>query len=612
MDPLTNSRPLSAPSHPFRPARGLLRRIYTSNPFYVISADLVFMGLRMSLDTGGTTFETWALMLALAGYTLLLATTACLLIRLGSVWDDVRTLLLLVVMMFLALSVTFDETLTSKPRLGVACDLAGLLFAVVVSEAVLRGIRLALPALFRVPYYLILALFFLYPAALVPLLGDPSRPALQWGLFGFSTLAGLAFLTLVPAIRRGPGYVAKNGSPWTFPLYPWVLFGLLALAVCGRAFYLCISLHFVERTAQHFVERSHSIFGAYFLVPFLFALDVLLLELGIVARSRAALRTAIVAPLGIMALAVVGPSSDPVFDGFLQIFMGQLGGSPLFLSLLGALAFYAMATVRGVPCAREALSLSLAALAVVGPSTLDLDSLVALQSQPILALGLLQLWYAWRRRDSRHGLFGAACLVAALTIDLGRTGSATFQGLLGFHLSLAAALALVAALTIDLGRTGSATFQGLLGFHLSLAAALALGAIFDDALGRLLRHAGAALLALACLFAVTGDPRLHVLAEVSPEMLRAYPLLLVAIAAGYGLLVGSRAYLAAAALGLGGWLALAGLRGYLYARQFVAGLDRIAWGMAFFLLATLISLAKAGLLRRWLERKPDGGDHSLA
>jgi hypothetical protein len=59
-------------------------------------------------------------------------------------------------------------------------------------------------------------------------------------------------------------------------------------------------------------------------------------------------------------------------------------------------------------------------------------------------------------------------------------------------------------------------------------------------------------------------------------------------------------------------MTLIGLRGYLYARQFVAGLDRIAWGMAFFLLATLISLAKAGLLRKSIERKPDEGDRSLA
>src|SRR4051794_848363 len=74
-DPIAISRPPSASPAPAWSAQGLLRRLVTSNPFYVISADLVFVGLRMSFDTDGRTFETWALMLALAGYTLLLAAT---------------------------------------------------------------------------------------------------------------------------------------------------------------------------------------------------------------------------------------------------------------------------------------------------------------------------------------------------------------------------------------------------------------------------------------------------------------------------------------------------------------------------------------------------------
>ena len=84
------------------------------------------------------------------------------------------------------------------------------------------------------------------------------------------------------------------------------------------------------------------------------------------------------------------------------------------------------------------------------------------------------------------------------------------------------------------------------------------------------------------------------------------------IATGYGFLVESRAFLLAATLSVAGWVALVGFRGFLHFRQLVPGLDRIAWGMAFFLLATLISLAKAGVLRKWIERKPDGGDRSLA
>jgi hypothetical protein len=47
----------------------------------------VFIGLRSSFDPGAKVFDTWALILGLAGYTLLLATTACLMVRFGKVWD---------------------------------------------------------------------------------------------------------------------------------------------------------------------------------------------------------------------------------------------------------------------------------------------------------------------------------------------------------------------------------------------------------------------------------------------------------------------------------------------------------------------------------------------
>ena len=107
--------------------------------------------------------QTWALMFGLAGYTLLLAVTACLLVRFGGVWDDVRTVLLLVVLMFLATSVTFDEALARSPVHGAACYLVGWLFATLVSEGLLRGMRLGLPPWFRGPYYLILSLFFSTP-----------------------------------------------------------------------------------------------------------------------------------------------------------------------------------------------------------------------------------------------------------------------------------------------------------------------------------------------------------------------------------------------------------------------------------------------------------------
>src|SRR5262245_56252223 len=179
MSPFADIRAVSAPpSAGGNP--GLILPVCTNNPFYVLSAGLFLAGLWISFGAQTAEEETWALMGGLAGYTLLLAVTACLLVRCGNVWDDVRTVLLLVVLMFLATSVTFDQVLVFHPERGLVCYLGGLLLAVLVSEGVLRGIRLRLPAAFRVPYYLILALFFLYPLALRPLLAEPRSEALMW------------------------------------------------------------------------------------------------------------------------------------------------------------------------------------------------------------------------------------------------------------------------------------------------------------------------------------------------------------------------------------------------------------------------------------------------
>ena len=62
---------------------GLFVFLYSSNPFYILSADLVFVGLRISFGPGGPAAHLGS-GLSLAGYTLLLATTACFLIRVGS------------------------------------------------------------------------------------------------------------------------------------------------------------------------------------------------------------------------------------------------------------------------------------------------------------------------------------------------------------------------------------------------------------------------------------------------------------------------------------------------------------------------------------------------
>ena len=547
-----------------RAARWLLRRIGTSNPFYVISALLVCLGLRLSFDPHARVFHTWALMGGMAGYTLLLAAMACVLVRLGNVWEDVRTVLLLVVLMFLATSVTFDDVLASDPAIGAACYVAGLLFAIGVSEGLLRGMRFRLPAGFRLPYYLVLALFFLYPVGLIPLLHRPRSPELQWALFGFAPLAGLVSLTLLPAVRRGAGYVAKNGTPWRWPLYPWTLFVVLGLGVCARSYYLCWSMQYLDVP-----DCDLTIFGPYFLVPFLLAADLLLLEIGLVTRSRGVQRVALALPVGLLALAMVGHRPEAVYQRFLAMVPSGLGGTPLFLTLVAVAAFYAVAAWRRVPLALDAMTAALAALAVVGPRTLDLNGLIAPDPWPLLAVAAVQLGPGIRRRDPGRCAVGACALVAAVAV--GPWGAS--EGL----------------------------YRGFLAYHVALGAALLIGAAFDDAFARRLRGAGVVLLLVGCLkYTPTGE---GTAAGFAPDLAPQYPLGAAAVALTYGILLRSRAYRATAAAALGYWLLVTGGHAYAALRRSVVGLDQIAGGLASFLLAALISLTKAGALQRWHARR---------
>jgi hypothetical protein len=558
---MTQFTELPATSDPPRPAtgpvpRGLIAWVCTNNPFYVLSAGLFLIGLRLSFGEQVEAVQTWTLMGSLASYTLLLAGTAWLLMRFGHVWDDARTVLLLVVLMFLATSVTFDEVLVLDPGQGMACYLGGLLFAVAVSEGLLRGTRLRLPAGFRLPYYLILALFFLYPLALSRLVDEPNSEALHWGLFGFSSVAGLLFLTLLPAIRRGPDYVRDNGSPWRWPLYPWVLFGLLAFAVPARAFLLCWSMHLLG--AAH---RDHLLFGTYFLVPFGLVLAVLLLEIARVAgKNRGVLAVALSTPAALAALTLVGHRPDPIYRGFLETFANRLGADPLYLALLACAGFYAYAALRRVSLAVELLTGALVVLAVLGTNIMNGGEPIAPHPFPLLAAAALQVGLGLRRRVAWRCLLGGGLVAGA-------------------------------ALTLP-PDSPLATYRGVLAFHLAFVALLVVGAAFEGTFARILRTAGA-LLVLAAYLALWFVPL-----DLPPWALAAYPLVLATFLAVYGLWLRHRVSLALAGLALVGWVGVTCWRGYSSLRQTVAGLDHIALSLALFGVAILISLAKSGVLAR--------------
>jgi hypothetical protein len=360
---LPEARPAGTPIWNFA------RFLYTHNPFYAISASLVFWGLESSFDQNIYAFQSLALMGGLVIYTLVLSLAAFVVIRLGKVWDDGRSLLLLVVLMLLATSISFDGALSKYPRNGALCSLAGLVFSVLVTEALLRGLKIRLPPLFRLPYYLTLGLFFVYPVALrwMPAFHEPYGDGIQWALLAFPLLAAIVCLSLLPAVRRGSQYVRDNGTPWPWPWYPWALFFTIGLGVCGRSYYICMSMHM----AGGFT----TIFAPYFLVPFLFAVNILLLETGLVSGSVAVKRAAMLAPASLIVLAMVPPGGNLSLRFLHEVFLPTIHSGPLFLTMIAVAAFFAWAVWRRVAHAVEALSAVLLLLAFIGPGTVNAESI---------------------------------------------------------------------------------------------------------------------------------------------------------------------------------------------------------------------------------------------
>lgn len=571
--------------------------VCTKNPFYAISAALMLLGLWISFGNQTNDLENWLLMGGLAAHTLLLAVTAMFLVRLLKLWDDARTVMLLVVLMFLATSVTFDSLLIQDQRRGAGFNLFGLGLSIFITEMLLGQVKLRLPALYRIPFYLVLALFFVYPILVRSLLvrgqGDLQEPFV-WGLFGFSTIAAIVFLTLLPALWKGAGYVRDNGSPWPWPLYPWSLFFVLALAVPGRAVLMCWSLHPLGAN-----QYDRLIFGPYFLIPFGFALTILCLELGLNLGNRRMIRFGLIAPVLLLGMALVGhhPNDpvyrllrvvtvsfgrfeafdtvsrepDPIYNEFLVMFSNRLGFDPLFGALLLAGGFYAYAALRRVPSATECLAGVLAVMSVIGPGSLSAGIGGAVLPAPLFAAGLFLLLMGGRQRNPWNLLRGLACLAA------------TF------------------ALIVPLADAPSSMRPRLAIFtHLTLLAMLALGIGFRDVNGISMRRCGAAFLLMLSL---AGMHQWFIHQEVSGILPVIYPLCMGIILAVYGHLLRDSWILVMATIILGYWVFKFGWMFYRSIRGTIKGFDYLVAGLAFFVVAVLISLGKSGMLSRWIESR---------
>ncbi len=538
-----------------RPSWAVLRHLlYNNNPFYVISAALVLAGVWRSVAGQEAAAAGWPMFGLLCGYLVLLAGAAWAIIRLGGVWQDARTLLVVIVLMLVALSMSFDPlTLLDLPA-GRQFLLLGLMFSVALSEAILRALGIRLTWIYRGPYYALLVLLFAYPVWLAELVQRREEAWRAASLMLFPTLGALILLALYPAARWGRNTKCAAGTPWPWPLFPWTMFFFLALGVGVRAYSLAF--------AFDGGSGATSGFRAYWLAPLVLACALLTLEMGLASRNRFAQFVAMVAPLTLVPLALAGPGIDPTQVEFLSLLRGALS-SPICLTAGLLLAFYLFALGRRVALAEGGVMLALALLAVCDAGTVDWRTFASPQPAP---LGAILVWQ--------------------LTQSL-RTG-ATWR------------LLVVTAMTLGAGcwpfREHDLVASGYLPFHLFVLAILATGLTFNDRLARGLRRTAPYFIPLLAALAAAVYPAVFINTPLTVHA--AYAAALTGIAAVYWRREQEMAHLVGL-LVTSMWLAAAALRAghaQLDKTPLAEGRDWLVGGFVCLVAGLLISLAKGGVL----------------
>ncbi len=542
-----------------------VRLLYIQNPFYLIGTFLILFGLQQCFGRSESLSASGMLVVLLAAYTLLLAGAAAVIIRYGQVWDDARTILLVIVLLFFMLSASLDVHLLYSPLAGTFLLVAGLAFSILVSEGLLGVLRIGLDARYRGPYYLILALLFLYPLAPVWLGYFGYYAARSWTLFAFPSLAALALLTLLPAARSSAADEPATGTPWKWPYYPWSLFVYLTVGLAIRSWWLAYSFEPAK--------GEDGYFRPFFLVPLVLAWSALVLEIGRARRSQGAVAAGLWLPVAGLAIGFLGWGNSPETLAFLERLSAI--GSPAQLTVWSLLLFYAWAWLRGAAAA-EAFLVGLGLLSsVVGRQTLDWQTLGQPHPLPLATVvGELVLLAIWRQSSWRAIAAGAMVMIG-LGLAAGEMKT-TVSGPIWF-------------------------WQ----WHAPLLAMLLVATMFGDRLARQLREV--AWRAVPCLALVAAVLYPWTMPDVGASGLACYlGLLMLSSIALWGRQKEVGPLMAAALTLSANLLAYAQNFYWLLAQtELAGGLPWLTGGLAIVALAFLISLLKMGcwpLAGQWLAR----------
>ena len=379
--------------------------LYNHNPFYLISAGLVLYGIRSSFVAGQAETDPWFLAGLIAAYSTLLALTGYLIVRIGRVWDDARSIFMVLLLLFFALSVSFDYLCVSAPTTAVTMLSLGFAFVVLLTETLLWSLQIKFPKLYKIPFYLMLAASFFYPLLFslqqIYWVGFDKR----WIVAGFPLVSAVVILSLIPAIRQTRNYVSKNGTPWEWPMFPFSLFVLLIVGLCGRS--ALLSMAFDPSTGPG------SIFGAYFLVPIVLATLFVLLEIGI-AEDNCSLQGLAFSLWPLSLVLSLIPGGNSAQTGFIYELSSTIG-TPFWLAMIGLICFFAIAALRKVKDAESYLVWPLLVVVFVTRTGGIVSSVSELAIWACCVLAGLQLISARRRKESWRWLWAVVFLAVPVS-----------------------------------------------------------------------------------------------------------------------------------------------------------------------------------------------------
>ena len=538
--------------------------LYYANPFYIISTCLILYAQTVIFNTSNLDLNTAISVGVIAGYTLLLMTAALLIIRLGKVWNDLRSITLIITVLLFVLSVSLDRISMDGLKTAFLWQGSCLLFALCVAYSIYRELRIRLSKNFLIIFCAVLGLFFLYPSLPAHLVNenvDNPNPAIQTILL-FPVICSALFLFLIPAARLGKSAVKENPTPWRWPWCPWSIFGIFWLCAAFRTYLLTISFYGGKGVGPY--TKLETGFSLYMLIPLVLSACVLLVEYGIANRKQ-----------WVQSLALAGPTLFflmviPVFHRprpyyiFLEAVLGK-NGNPFIFAAIAALLFYAYALVRRIKYTEISLAAVLLLL-TVSEAKLGM----------VHTLGIPE----WIPAVTTAVSLGAVALMH-------RNALSNFLGLLG----------VVLILTLQFSNTRFVAYHGAIPVNMILIGTMVIMNTYHGAFVKFLSKLVAVALPLLCSLTLCYYQQLPWYFSST------YIVFIIALCGIQILIFNDRKYIISEAVNIflllifGAYIALQSL-----GKLQVKGLQIVFWGLVFFAAAFSVSMFKGGVPQRIFRR----------